>query len=56
MWALVADLAAARAEMFGMDAANIERMSEGKALAYDESAYEECRRGIEQIAKRLREL
>lgn len=56
MWALVADLAAARAEMFAMDAANIERMSQGKAIAYDEGAYEECRRGIERIAQRLREL
>lgn len=56
MWALVAELEAAKADMIAMHTTNTERINDGRQIAYSEKAFCDLRNIFMDISKRMREL
>jgi len=54
MYAIVAEMNSIIASIEGMKATNVERQNQGFALAYDESAFDGCRKELEALATKLR--
>ena len=55
MYAIIALIEAVKASIAGMQADNQERISEGFALAWRGSDFEDCRHKLEELARQLRE-